>query len=1085
MKSNARRCSILILTSVILTTLLSISSYAKPTGALQEIVVLRTETSKHWQNEDGSYTAEIFAGPIHYKDIDNTWKEIDTTIAASARDGYACSSIKNGLKVHFAQDASGWSAIEVDGQTFSFKAEANYPSEVVIKGNTVTYPNAWQYVDLRYHVLSTGLKEELVIQQPTPVKKFKFLIKPDKLKLTTKQDGSAELTDETGKAALKMLSPYIFDSENRYCTDVKVDWVQNKDGSFTVILEPDAEWLAKAVYPVVLDPTVYRTPAVDKWTQQMVGGGPWYWYDGSSTLQIGKLIDDMFSYNYYACIKFDVSSIPANASPVSAQISLEDNGLSASNKTVGMAGIQSIWYPSASSALQVGSTLVSKVWTTGTQTFYSSSFDQLVTQWIQNSNYNNGIAFFGQTTGSSYSIYCYASECEVDDDKPKLTVSYLIPDTTPPAPWPAGSKGVVINDDIDTTETPNVELTLNCYDGYEGSGLYLMQISNDGVFDTEPWEDFAETKSWSLIGGSGTRTVYARFRDRALNISSVYSDDITLAPVTSDITFSPPAYMYVKYLGYLVVYITCSEPDVTIRYTVNGSDPIETNPNAHIYDSNNGVLLDLKSCPYNYITLKARATKSGYTATRTGNYYKYTSTPVTKTCQTNSVIANPLAVGRLRVTNVYMTGEDSKAVRIEWDEYINPSTECKYYRFKVARINTATQEEEVLCESTADSFYIDTEITPGTEYIYRVQGLYGGNEDRGLSEPGPDTHPSEIYRHYTFGSGPVSEIAVTPVRSDAVENQTVDSRIDTRYVDERLVDYQFGNKTYMGGLFVGYAHDPDHSRIGRSFLKFSLTEPPTSERLWAGSLNAFHTKSFTPADTTTTNVGCHTLTGSHTFDNWNAAGLKWSVAPYFTAAQISNPLELVSVGTGTGDVPALNWCNWQKMFDKVPDEMYGDHILSVALARTDEPSGGANNHTAWAYFAKKEFDSSKAPNLFYAYGHQIIDAASVPPVFPVRLELSSDSVQGGNAVQGTVYLNGPAPAGGTSVSFITAPYPYSDDFFAVAHGVVVPAGQLSATFNVSTAVITTTEPKVVKIWAQTSLHTTDDPVLLTITKDPQ
>ena len=59
------------------------------------------------------------------------------------------------------------------------------------------------------------------------------------------------------------------------------------------------------------------------------------------------------------------------------------------------------------------------------------------------------------------------------------------------------------------------------------TGATEMRFSNDGVFDTETFEAFAATKTWTLPAGDGIKTVYAEFRDGAGN-TLARSDAITL-----------------------------------------------------------------------------------------------------------------------------------------------------------------------------------------------------------------------------------------------------------------------------------------------------------------------------------------------------------------------------------------------------------------------------------------------------------------------------------------------------------------------------------------------------------------------------
>lgn len=71
-------------------------------------------------------------------------------------------------------------------------------------------------------------------------------------------------------------------------------------------------------------------------------------------------------------------------------------------------------------------------------------------------------------------------------------------------------------------------------------GAAEMRYSNDGS-SWSSWESYAASKTWNLTSGDGLKTVYAEFRDAALNVLSV-TDNITLdqsppasvAPVTDD-----------------------------------------------------------------------------------------------------------------------------------------------------------------------------------------------------------------------------------------------------------------------------------------------------------------------------------------------------------------------------------------------------------------------------------------------------------------------------------------------------------------------------------------------------------------------
>ena len=98
---------------------------------------------------------------------------------------------------------------------------------------------------------------------------------------------------------------------------------------------------------------------------------------------------------------------------------------------------------------------------------------------------------------------------------------------------PTGS--VSVNAGATYTNVAAVMLTLSASDT-GGSGLSQMRFSNDGV-TFSAWETYATSKSWTLAPGDGVKTVYVQFRDNANNVSTSYSDAITLdstAPTTTN-----------------------------------------------------------------------------------------------------------------------------------------------------------------------------------------------------------------------------------------------------------------------------------------------------------------------------------------------------------------------------------------------------------------------------------------------------------------------------------------------------------------------------------------------------------------------
>ncbi|MDP3786412.1 MAG: Ig-like domain-containing protein [Candidatus Omnitrophota bacterium] len=104
---------------------------------------------------------------------------------------------------------------------------------------------------------------------------------------------------------------------------------------------------------------------------------------------------------------------------------------------------------------------------------------------------------------------------------------------------PEGPTGTIkINDDAQYTKLRDVTLNLSAQDPV--SGVSQMQFSNDGInWLPVPAANYATSYyPWTLSGGDGAKTIYARFYDAAGNSSIIVNDTIildTIAPATPTI----------------------------------------------------------------------------------------------------------------------------------------------------------------------------------------------------------------------------------------------------------------------------------------------------------------------------------------------------------------------------------------------------------------------------------------------------------------------------------------------------------------------------------------------------------------------
>lgn len=136
-------------------------------------------------------------------------------------------------------------------------------------------------------------------------------------------------------------------------------------------------------------------------------------------------------------------------------------------------------------------------------------------------------------------VYVPSIPLSEGDNVVSLEVSDLVGNKTSQLVWsftvdtksPTGY--VIINNQDAVTNSAYVNLAVAATDST--TEIAGMVISNDGVFDSEQWEQFKTKKeNWMLTPISGTRRVYIKFKDTAGNESEIFSDIIELIITAPD-----------------------------------------------------------------------------------------------------------------------------------------------------------------------------------------------------------------------------------------------------------------------------------------------------------------------------------------------------------------------------------------------------------------------------------------------------------------------------------------------------------------------------------------------------------------------
>ncbi|WP_078557062.1 DNRLRE domain-containing protein [Bacillus alkalicellulosilyticus] len=310
-------------------------------GNRKEDVSLRTETSKVYENTDGTYTAEVMLEPIHFLEGEE-WIEFDNTLVSSS-DGQHYENKRNEFKAKFPKESkvrnnSNLFTYTVKGHEIKFelidetidrgRKVHNKPqdSKSKRKGNTIKYNTPYSGVDIEYVVDGTKVKENIILHSYQGRNIFKFNIKTsNKLQAVKQEDGSIHFLDETDNFLFFIQRPFMFDSNFEQdpsgvlSQDVVQDIEQTKNG-FILTLTADESFLKdpERVYPVTIDPWVDVFQPSDTY---IASNSPNTNYSNNTVMFVGNHSTQGVTRSL---LKWNLPNLP-NATVVSAKIGLRQS----------------------------------------------------------------------------------------------------------------------------------------------------------------------------------------------------------------------------------------------------------------------------------------------------------------------------------------------------------------------------------------------------------------------------------------------------------------------------------------------------------------------------------------------------------------------------------------------------------------------------------------------------------------------------------------------------------------------------------------------------------------------------------------
>lgn len=317
-----------------------------------EILSKRELISKVFDNGDGTQTVSVFSVPVHYPDEQGVLQDIETEIvdnrnakprvydyvtrANSFAAGFKGSAGANNF-VRFVnrRGRGGLVGLTLMGlYYYDFRSgqktliEAPNPSEPIVAGNKITYPDVFTGVSLEFESQETNLKENIYLTES-----FKQNL-PDPVSLGLNRDTvrvviGVKITSQNGKRRSdKRLIFLGQDGTDQFWLDeITAEDAQTKEiKTFDLFLESTDEYYygisyqdsREAAYPITIDPTLYVSTNTDGFCRKALSGGTVSKYTGQSTVKAG--CDGTYNYRHFT--RFDLTTYsPAGVSLIDVRYS--------------------------------------------------------------------------------------------------------------------------------------------------------------------------------------------------------------------------------------------------------------------------------------------------------------------------------------------------------------------------------------------------------------------------------------------------------------------------------------------------------------------------------------------------------------------------------------------------------------------------------------------------------------------------------------------------------------------------------------------------------------------------------------------
>lgn len=435
-----------------------------------EMLNKRTPNSKTWINFDGSYTTEIYTGPVHFEDENGNLHNINTDLFDEAdldlidepvakegrerfrearerareekkknklnRDLYDYQGLQVPFDCKIPRNFRRGYSIGKGQNKLKFKPVQASPSKGFVdenQRNKIIYQDAWNDTDVTLEVLPNGIKETIILKTDRAPVSFSFEV-----------DGP--LADDLTAGNLK-LQPAWLQAANGEKRDVTQTIRREGDQTF-VDLVADVTGL---IYPIEIDPSVTIQPdgtiGKDTYVNSL---SPNSNYGTYGSIFLGK----SSSEDIIGLFQFDYSGIPTGSKVIDAKLGLCYLGNWGNGNMSGMTGtdvpfqVYKVLGPWDEGLVTYNSrpNIASQPYSTAyfkyaILDYYNLNVTGIVDEHLSATSQNYGFAVkIDASSGLYFGPQIYSSEHTDASVRPKLTVTYNMPPTAPTVTSPNGGE---------------------------------------------------------------------------------------------------------------------------------------------------------------------------------------------------------------------------------------------------------------------------------------------------------------------------------------------------------------------------------------------------------------------------------------------------------------------------------------------------------------------------------------------------------------------------------------------------------------------------------------------------------------------